>query len=309
MKVKVEQLRPNPFRRMDKYPIIYDKVEKLKNSISETSFWDNILARKKNENGHEPVFEIAYGHHRLKAIKDLGIEEVDIPVRELDDETMIKIMANENMEDWEPDTRVINETVRVVRDFLRSSRGTDQIGPKAIKEFLGDNWPLRRVQDAMMSLDEGRYDREAIETFSVPKHSRSFRESINAVNREAENTGREPFIPKEEQRDVAQAVIQRIQSEAETTGREPELTSQDIRREVYNYAKEKAQKSNGESRAQRTAMVADAYWVQVSAELAGIKRRANEITMPLSTMPEKYKQRYRDYVDEICEILGGLIDE
>jgi hypothetical protein len=39
-------------------------------------------------------------------------------MRNLDDATMIKIMANENLEDWRLNTSVILETVRVTRNFL-----------------------------------------------------------------------------------------------------------------------------------------------------------------------------------------------
>ncbi|GAH85311.1 unnamed protein product [marine sediment metagenome] len=48
MKVKIKDLEPNPFRDMDHYPINPEKIESLKNSISQTGFWDNILARKSN---------------------------------------------------------------------------------------------------------------------------------------------------------------------------------------------------------------------------------------------------------------------
>lgn len=305
MKVKVKDLRANPFRQIDKYPIIYDKVEKLKNSIAETSFWDNILARPRDD-----VFEIAYGHHRLKAIRELGIEEVDIPVRDLDDKTMIKVMANENMEDWEPDTKVINETVRVVRDFLAGLAGpqSERVTSTDIQSFLGDNWSLKRVKQALASLDEKQYDREAVETFRNPTHSNTFRHSIAQLNRQAETQQREPFIPKEEQREVAHAVMSQVQSEAKQTGRDPELTSDKIREGVYNYAKEKVKQAGGGQR-HHTAVVADAYWVQVAADLAAIKKRAQGIVAPLSEISEKHKDQYRKYVSEICQTLEGFIDE
>ena len=47
MKVFVDSLLPNPYRNIEKYPIDREKVEALKISIGETSFWDNILARPK----------------------------------------------------------------------------------------------------------------------------------------------------------------------------------------------------------------------------------------------------------------------
>ena len=112
MKIKVSQLEPNPFREIDKYPIDRAKVEKLKLSIGETSFWDNILCRHKGEK-----FEIAYGHHRLHALQELKIKEVDIPVKNLTNAQMVRIMAEENLE-WLTSPKVIYQTVLAVRRFL-----------------------------------------------------------------------------------------------------------------------------------------------------------------------------------------------
>ena len=84
---------------------------------NETTFWDNLIARRTPDG----TIQIAYGHHRLIALQRLGVEEVDIPVRDLDDATMIKIMANENKTEWShEDPKIINETVRAARDFLNA---------------------------------------------------------------------------------------------------------------------------------------------------------------------------------------------
>ena len=73
MKIKVNDLKPNPYRKMDQYPVNKEKIAALKASIAETTFWDNLLARKRN--GH---YQIAYGHHRLIALQELKTKEVDI---------------------------------------------------------------------------------------------------------------------------------------------------------------------------------------------------------------------------------------
>ena len=115
MKIKIKDLRPNPFRDMKNYPINEQKVESLVNSINQTGFWDNILARK--ENGQ---IQIAYGHHRLLALRKVmkGTDEVDIPIKSLDDANMLKIMANENMDEWKTNPAVIDETVKAAKKFL-----------------------------------------------------------------------------------------------------------------------------------------------------------------------------------------------
>jgi hypothetical protein len=112
MKIAVSDLRPNPFRHLDRYPIDRDKVDALKRSIKDTTFWDNLLVRKAR-NGHDG-YEIAFGHHRLIALKELRESEIDVPVRKLSDTDMARIMAHENMEEWGSSAPVEQETVRSI---------------------------------------------------------------------------------------------------------------------------------------------------------------------------------------------------
>lgn len=116
MKIKLELIQSNPYRNMDKYPIDRAKVDALKNSIRETEFWDNLLCRKHPE--QEGVFQLAYGHHRITAVRELGLSEIDIPVKDLDNATMLRIMANENMDDWQTSPAIINETVSAAKTFI-----------------------------------------------------------------------------------------------------------------------------------------------------------------------------------------------
>ena len=96
MKVKVKDLKANPYRNIKEYPINAVKVEALKASISESGFWDNVLARS-----IKGQVQVAYGHHRLEALRQLDPDLiVDIPVKKLSNEMMLKIMANDNMDQW-----------------------------------------------------------------------------------------------------------------------------------------------------------------------------------------------------------------
>ena len=115
MKIKVKDLEPNPFRNIASYPIDRSKVDALKTSIKETTFWDNILVRSHPK--MEGKYQIAYGHHRHIALKELKLTEVDIPVRKLTDAQMVKIMAEENLQ-WMTSPAVINETVLATKTFL-----------------------------------------------------------------------------------------------------------------------------------------------------------------------------------------------
>lgn len=117
MKIAVRDLRPNPFRHLERYPLDPDKVDALVRSIKATEFWDNLLARKSGD-----TFELAYGHHRYAALKKAGVDEIDIPVRKLDDTTMVQIMALENMEEWGTNALVEQETIRSIVEALGEGR-------------------------------------------------------------------------------------------------------------------------------------------------------------------------------------------
>jgi hypothetical protein len=120
VKIAVRDLRPNPFRHLERYPINRDKIDALKESIRSTEFWDNLIARKApNGSGG---YEIAYGHHRYVALKEMRIEEIDIPVRNLTDTIMAKIMAHENMEEWSGSALIEQETVRAIVEGFAEGR-------------------------------------------------------------------------------------------------------------------------------------------------------------------------------------------
>lgn len=171
MKVNSRDLLPNPYRDMKNYPINREKVEQLKASITETGFWDNILSRT---NGDGKI-QIAYGHHRLLALQELYPKgcAIEIPVKDLSDSLMIRIMANENMDDWKLSPGVIDETILATKIFLEkhpeeiktkkpkkllSGGKAGEIGywltPLAfqISEFLGTGWNEKRVYKALNRL-------------------------------------------------------------------------------------------------------------------------------------------------------------
>jgi len=116
MKISIKDLKPNPFRNFDSLPYDEAKLNSLVDSINKTTFWNEgggILARKVNGK-----YEMAFGHHRIKAAKKAGITVMDVTVKDLSDEQMIRLMAYENMDIWKADVHTIRATVRVVKEHL-----------------------------------------------------------------------------------------------------------------------------------------------------------------------------------------------
>lgn len=115
----VKDIKPNPFRHMERYPIRKEKVAALRESLRTTGFWGNVVARASNGKA-----EIAYGHHRLAALKEEygPNQKVDLLIRNLSDDSMIQIMARENMEEWGTNAAIEQETVRAVVEAFAAGR-------------------------------------------------------------------------------------------------------------------------------------------------------------------------------------------
>lgn len=196
MKIKIKDLKPNPYRDMEHYPINQEKVQSLIDSYGQTGFWDNILARKVNGD-----IQIAYGHHRLEALKKKFSPdyEVDIPIKDLPDAIMLKVMAQENEYISNAGVAITDETVRVTRQFLKEhpeeiktknptwkSSSTSRGGvynqtPEAfqIHEFLG--WSELRVYESLLRIDaieSGELDKEAVESLPTEKAAERFRKTV-----------------------------------------------------------------------------------------------------------------------------------
>jgi ParB-like chromosome segregation protein Spo0J len=166
MKVTLQQLRPNPYRDLARYPIHREKIEALKASIRSTGFWDNIVIRKAKDGD---AYEVAYGHHRIEALKELQRDDLlesgfsmDLPIRKLDDPTMIRIMANENVQEFQVSSDIIDETVRVAREYLSAQNKTplNEISASDLSQFLGGSWNEDKVGISLQRL--GLFDRGTI---------------------------------------------------------------------------------------------------------------------------------------------------
>lgn len=116
-KVRLGDVRHNPFRRFEEFPLIEKKVTALENSIQETGFWDNVLGRV-----IEDGVEIAYGHHRIEAARRVygDDHEIGVTIRELSDIEMLRVMGLENSEDWMNPVQHAHLVVKQARAFFDS---------------------------------------------------------------------------------------------------------------------------------------------------------------------------------------------
>lgn len=191
MKIALKELRPNPFREEGMYPVHRPKVEALKASIRATGFWDNLLVRKSSDGAH---YELVYGQHRLVALKELVREklldadlQVDIAVRKLDDAGLLRVMAAENADEYKATPDVLDETIRVAREYLQRQTKTPlhEISASDIAQFLGGCLSEAKIGLSLQRLglfDRGTLRREQLKGLA-PAASRGVQREAGRVEK------------------------------------------------------------------------------------------------------------------------------
>ena len=84
---------------------------------------------------------------------------------------MIRIMASENIEEYRVTSDIIDETVRVTREYIQRETKTpvDEIGAADISQFLGGGWHEDKVAASLQRLtlfDRGTLKREQVSGLS-----------------------------------------------------------------------------------------------------------------------------------------------
>ena len=209
--VSLNQIKPNPFRRLDLYPLDKTKIAKLRSSIKRTSFWDNIVGREKNGS-----YELAYGHHRLEAARqEMGKgAKISLLLRDLDDKMMLKVMAADNDDAYNITPGFVLETVRAAKtlysqhgipgNVTRNCYKDESSTLHAIHSFL--DWPSERVKNALAqlhSIQQGDLDEEALKSLPTPRAADVFHEEIKKAKK------RGHLLSKERQRKAAKRVTKR----------------------------------------------------------------------------------------------------
>lgn len=183
MKIKLKNIKKNPYRDLNKYPIDQEKVKKLEKSIEDTDFWDNLLARNINDN-----IELAYGHHRLEALKNIyGNDfEIDVTVKNINDETMFKIMVNEN-DSWYDSVSNIDEAAEQAIKFLalKYNKKEEKVTAENLQDFLG--WTSGKAKYSISRINavkNGKINRETLNSIKQSSIATRFVNSINGAKKD-----------------------------------------------------------------------------------------------------------------------------
>ena len=96
--IEISTIAANPYRNFSIYPMDKSQVTSLASSFDEVGDFGVLpvrLAAYHHDDGSE--YELAAGHHRLAAMREMGVTHVDVKVEDYDDDDMVKVMALENL--------------------------------------------------------------------------------------------------------------------------------------------------------------------------------------------------------------------
>lgn len=182
--IALTDIVPNPWRDMKLYPIDTDHVREIRESIDDHGFFGGVKARRKNGR-----VELGCGHTRIEAARKAKLDEVQIVIDDMDDDTMLRLMTDENATQAGANPgAVMNEVAAVTRRLIEGlSAGTIVPSVKmafedkgAIDRAVGK---LRNGTDVHLALGHGTIARYLGQGRTERSHrsERQIREAISAL--------------------------------------------------------------------------------------------------------------------------------
>jgi hypothetical protein len=155
-RLRLAVIDPNPYRDLEGNPLQREHIDHLIASIASNGFWDSLVVRPHpNEKGR---YQLVFGHARIQAAREAGIEVASFTVRDLDDDGMIRAMADENVTQFGRDEyKTYREAVfaaveRVLPDIVHGNNpskyfeglkeGNDQQAIAAIRDGAAPGEPV-----------------------------------------------------------------------------------------------------------------------------------------------------------------------
>ena len=150
-KLPVGRIRPNPFQPRRDFP--KDELDELTRSIKENGLLQPLMVRPSPSGGEG--WELVAGERRLRAVTQLGWEEVPVLVREVDDQTLLVLALVENLQrealgplEEAEGYRVLSESFGLTQGEIAQSVGKDRSTvsntlrllqlPPSVRKLLGE---------------------------------------------------------------------------------------------------------------------------------------------------------------------------
>lgn len=197
MRVELKNIVLNPYRNLKICPLDENKVIRLVASYEENEFWENLIGRVSPFDA--TTVELAFGAHRLEALKRMNIESIEIKIKDLSDADMIRIMGAENRDWYGNRADTIVETVEVAKKYIEdeilkkecvyedledwckalfngesgfhhsilshlsvNKRQQIKIGRNVLHRFLGNTWSNNAIKTAIDYINGKYYVKEKV---------------------------------------------------------------------------------------------------------------------------------------------------
>jgi ParB-like chromosome segregation protein Spo0J len=328
--IPVNELLPNPHRNLKEYQIDEKRVEALVESIKASGEWPGIIARKTKAG----EYQSAFGEHRKEAHRRVygKTSNIQVILMDLDDNAMLKFMANENSETWTGSFLTVMETVEAtVKAFADGTvtlpvldkktnasviryapsfslkkgsahRGGERMAYTAhsVADFLGWVYPksgiaAQRLLDALAALEyieDGILTRRHFSGLGKEKSGALIMETRRAQNRGDSMSERSQREIEKDEREV-----QAVERHARTSEQKEHVEK--LRKEI-GIKKEAAKKAEERMRIETPKIVADA----LRKGTVPVKE-AHKAAMPL--MDELYRSGELPMFDEAIDRLAGEV--
>ena len=147
MKVKLSELKPNPFKKeINGGKLNEEIITRIKSNIKELGLMGSLPVFKK-----DGEYYLVAGHHRVQALKEVyGKDfEVEVTLHNYSDENVLRGMVVENL------TQRSDELVEVTANL------------NAIRKWLKDNQPRSTVEHGQARTSKGTFDSESGSTRDI----------------------------------------------------------------------------------------------------------------------------------------------
>ena len=190
-RIAVDDIVPNRYRRMETYKISDEKIDALLRSYENSGFWDGSIQARPHPT-QRGKYEIAFGHHRIEAARRAQMTAVGLVVSARSNEDMLRMMADENREEFKGDHLVAIETVgATIEAYGRGEIALPPVSPDTRKGDIRNVLPhgntytcatIARFLGWTRANGEGR-EREATRVCRLAFDAYHEREPVRAVLR------------------------------------------------------------------------------------------------------------------------------
>jgi ParB-like nuclease domain len=239
-RVALKDIVANRYRKIESYRLSDEKLEALIHSYENSGFWDGSIQGRPHPRRKGKI-EIAFGHHRIEAARRHGLDAIGLVVANRSDADMLRMMADENREEFKGDHLVQTETVAAtIEAYVRGEIELPPISPYTNKaqvyapcagrayslgtvaKFLGwiqsDGHGGVRATDACQVAFNAYHARgnivAALQTLPHDKRTRTATEAVitavQAATRVGHQTQQSPSEIRKAERDAARAVVKEI---------------------------------------------------------------------------------------------------